>query len=162
MPERIVLCDASPLVYLHRIQCLDLLERLYGRVIVPAAVAAEIRRGLQLGHACPRLESLSWVRVQSLPKNVFPLTVPDLGPGEAELIALARMEPGSLAILDDTLARQVAKLNGVKVTGTAGVLLRAKQRGLITSVSERLNQLLAEGFWLDDNTRRLLLRAAGE
>jgi len=162
MPDRAVLCDASPLIYLHRIGQLDVLLRLYGEIVVPAAVAEELRHGLELGFNCPRLTTLPWVRIKPLPGDVSPMVVPDLGPGEAELIVLGRLHPGCVLVIDEILGRQLAKLNGISVTGTAGVLLRAKQRGFIASLTDSLNRLVAEGFWLDENTFRLLRKAAGE
>jgi predicted nucleic acid-binding protein len=162
MPDRAVLCDASPLIYLHRIGQLDVLRRLYGEIIVPAAVAEELRVGRQLSFDCPQLAALPWVHIEPLPGNASPMVVPDLGPGEAELIALARLHPGCVVVIDETLGRHIAKLNGLAVTGTVGVLLRAKQRGHIASLTGSLNRLLAEGFWLDDDTFRWLQKAAGE
>jgi len=162
MPDRVVLCDASPLIYLHRIGQLDLLRRLYGGIVVPAAVAEEFRVGLQMAFDCPRLADLPWVRIEPLPGNAAPMVVPDLGPGEAELIALARLHPGCIVVIDETLGRRIAKLNGLAVTGTAGVLLRAKQRGLIASLTDALNQFVNGGFWLDEDTFRLLQKTAGE
>lgn len=162
MPDRAVLCDASALIYLHRIGQLVVLRRLYGEIIVPAAVADELRHGLELGFNCPRLATLPWVRIKPLPGGVSPMVVPDLGPGEAELIALGRLHPGCVLVIDEIVGRQLAKLNGISVTGTAGVLLRAKQHGFITSLTDNLNRLVAEGFWLDVDTFRLLRKAAGE
>ena len=162
MPDRAVLCDASPLIYLHRIGQLDVLRRLYGEIVVPAAVAEELQHGLELGFNCPRLATLPWVRIKPLPGAVSPMVVPDLGAGEAELIALARLHPGCVVVIDETLGRRLAKLNGISVTGTAGVLLRAKQRGFIASLTDSLNRLVTEGFWLDEITSRLLRKAAGE
>ena len=78
------------------------------------------------------------------------------------IIALGRLHPGCVLVIAETLGRQLAKLNGFSVTGTAGVLLRAKQRGFITSLTDSLNRLVAEGFWLDEITFRLLRKAAGE
>lgn len=162
MPEQTVLCDTTPLLYLHGIGCLDLLHRLYGEVVVPSAVNDELRAGALLGYGVPDVAAVSWVSVKAVTERHPVLSIPDLGKGETHTISLALALPGSLVIMDDALGRTVARLNSVKVTGTAGVLLRAKQRGYIRSVCEKLDALSGCGFWLDDHTRRRVLRLAGE
>ena len=88
--------------------------------------------------------------------------ITDLGPGEAEVLALALEEAGSLVILDDRLAREVAKLQNVRITGTAGVLLKAKQEGHISAVAPLLDQLTQLGFRLGDAVKASILRLAQE
>jgi predicted nucleic acid-binding protein len=62
----------------------------------------------------------------------------DIGPGEAEAIALAIEAGAARIVLDDKKARRIARELGVTVTGTVGVLLRAKQRGLRVRPKSRL------------------------
>jgi len=131
-------------------------------VSIPLAVADELNEGIRLGYECPQIATCSGLSVQELPGGQFIPNVPDLGTGEAQVIAMALMHAGSLAIIDDALGRQIAKLNGIAVTGTGGVLLRAREQDLIESMTETLDHLTAAGFWLDDGTRRLLIEHAGE
>jgi predicted nucleic acid-binding protein len=86
----------------------------------------------------------------------------DLGPGEAQVLALALEEPGSLVILDDGFARAVATARGIRLTGTAGVLLKAKQEGHIHAVAPLLDTLRQQGFWLSDATRAAIVALAQE
>jgi predicted nucleic acid-binding protein len=72
--------------------------------------------------------------------------IPDLGSGEASVIALALENKGSLAIIDDSLGRSVASSQKIKLTGTLGVLLLAKQEGLIPSLSSLVADLRKKGF----------------
>ena len=60
------------------------------------------------------------------------------------------------------LARRVAALNGLRVTGTLGVLLRAKQRGILSEVRPTLDRLREGGMWLSNDVCAWLLRQAGE
>ena len=85
----------------------------------------------------------------------------NLGKGESEAIAIAH-ERGTLLILDDRLARRHAGLIGVEVTGTLGVLLRAKRDGHIPRVSPLLSRLTELGFHLSSQTRQAVLNLAGE
>jgi len=84
-----------------------------------------------------------------------------LGPGESEAIALAAQHPGALVVLDDLRARRVARDMGLRLTGTVGVLLRAKREGLLTSVSSALARAESVGFRVSIALRDEALRLAG-
>ncbi len=88
--------------------------------------------------------------------------VTDLGPGEAEVLALAPETKDSIAVLDDALARQVAETLRLPLTGTLGLLLDAKRHGFIQAVAPLLEQLDALGFRLASQTRVAVLKLAGE
>lgn len=64
MPE--VICDTSPLQYLHQIELLDLLRRMYAGVIVPRAVAEELAAGLALGVNVPVLTQFTWIQIRQV------------------------------------------------------------------------------------------------
>jgi len=141
-----VVCNTSPLVYLHRIERLELLRSLYGRISVTRQVAAELDAG---GMDAPNLQAREWVSFceARIPEALD--LVPDLGAGEASTIALAlEIGPSALVILDDRLGRRIAAWRGLRLTGTAGILLRAKERGLIPSVKPLLENLISSGFYL--------------
>lgn len=70
----------------------------------------------------------------------------ELGPGEHAALALAQENEDSLVLLDDAAARAAASAIGVATTGTLGVLLLAKQRGLIGSIAQALADLEAHRF----------------
>ncbi len=86
----------------------------------------------------------------------------DFGAGEVEVLALALEESDGLVIIDEKLARKIARLRGLRVTGTAGVLLKAKQKGHIQAVRPLLDQLQEIHFHLSDNVRTLILSKAEE
>lgn len=83
--------------------------------------------------------------------------------GERQAISLA-ISVGSeaLLILDDKAGRTVAKQLGVRVTGTVGLLLLAKERKLIAPVTECLKALRAKGYWLSDEIIAVAICEAGE
>lgn len=156
-----VVSDTGPLSYLYRLGRLDLLRLFYGRVIVPSAVVAEINRGIRLGRSLPDVAALDWVDLRSPPAELL-LGIDGLGPGETEAIALGRALPNALLLIDDGLARQVASSFGLRVSGTVGILLLAKQRALIESVASELDRLATFGFRLAERVRREVLVRAGE
>ena len=157
-----VIRNTSPIQYLHQLSCLHLLSSLARVVTVPPAVVEELRVGRQRGVSLPDLSALDWIRVlQPTSSAVLPL-VRDLGAGETEVLALCLEVPGSIAVLDDRLARQVAASLGIHLTGTLGVILDAKAAGLLPAVAPLLNQLQALRFHLAPATRTAMLKLAGE
>lgn len=159
MPE--VVCDVSPIQYLHQVGLLDILHAQYATITVPRAVADELR-GAVRGIDLPTIESLDWVSVrQASGHQLLPL-VADLGAGEREVLALAIENPGSLVILDDAVTRTHARLLGLRLTGTLGVLLKAKEAGRLPSPAPILDKLQALRFWIDPGTRQAVLRLARE
>ena len=160
MPETIA--DTSVIQYLYQIGCLSLLPALYRTVQVPLAVERELAEGHRLGVSLPDIGTVAWIQVISLPPQNLVPQISGLGTGEREVISTAVDNPGSLALLDDALARQYAKDLKVRVTGTLGILLRAKQAELVKTIAPALDQLNALGFRASDATRLAVLRLAGE
>ncbi|HYG74588.1 MAG TPA: DUF3368 domain-containing protein [Planctomycetota bacterium] len=159
---REVISNTSPLQYLHQLNLLDLLPSLYRQIIVPQSVVEELAVGRQRGVNLPTPELLPWVNVRSSrERNLLPL-VTALGPGEREALALGVEIPESLLILDDALARKHAELLHLTITGTLGILLKAKATGHIPEVLPVLNKLDALNFRVHPSTRESVLKLAGE
>lgn len=158
MPE--VVCNTSPVQYLHQLGKLEIMAQLYGRVLLPPAVVSELDAGRALGVALPDVRSLPWLEIRPLPLNIlyFP---GDLDRGEWEVLNLAH-QLNALAIVDDGRARAHAQRHGLRFTGTVGVLLRAKASGLLVEIRPLLEHLRRLGFHLDDVAFATALRLAGE
>jgi len=154
--------DTSPLQYLFQCDLIDLLPTLFGSVTIPTAVASEISQGRARGFPLPAIETLSWARLKTPRETALLGLATDLGPGEREALALALEAPGTLALLDDRLARRYAAHLGIPHIGTLGVLLRANRAGLIASVAPVLDQLERLRFRMDSATRTAVLRLSGE
>jgi len=160
LPE--VICNTSPIQYLHQLDLLHILRALTGGVIVPLAVVDELGEGRALGVNLPDLSTLGWVTVRRPVSEVAVPLVTNLGAGEAEALMLALELREAVVVLDDALARRVAETLGLNVTGTLGLLLDAKRAGLITAVGPLLDQLEALRFRLAPHTRTAVLKLAGE
>lgn len=109
------------------------------------------------------MPSLTWIKRVSSP-NPNPLTETfDLGKGETEVINIALTNNiDSRVIIDDSAARKCAKALNVPFIGTGGLLILAKRKGLIPSVSEALEKIRNERLWLSDKITEMLKRKAGE
>jgi len=148
--------------YLHQIGQLRILQALVGSIIVPPSVQAELDIGIAKGLDLPKLENLSWVRIQvPISAKAEPL-ITDLGPGESQVLMLALEMPGSIALLDDALARRIATAKGIPIKGTLGLLLDAKRAGHLESVELSIDRLQELGFRLAKQTREAVLKLAGE
>jgi predicted nucleic acid-binding protein len=143
----VVVADTSPLNYLIQIHCQDLLPTLYGRVLVPAAVIAELE------HPASPAEVRAWLGqrpawiVIGQPKSLTDAAnaFPGLDPGEREAIQLALEAEADLLLMDEKLGVRLARRQGLKVLGTLGVLVQAAIRGLV-DINSSVDRLRATDF----------------
>jgi len=159
---REVVSNTSPLLYLHRIGVLDWLPEFFGEIRVPGAVVHELNESRLRGYSVPDLEECSWGRIvdpQSVPPEWFAL---DLGPGELAAVSLALENPTLAVLLDDALARRIAKAAGLSVWGTLRILLEAKARGLTPTIEPLIYRLRDAGMWISDDIQRRILNLARE
>lgn len=160
----IVVSNASPLIALSIINSLDLLRALYGPINIPEAVFYEVViRGAGRPGATA-VANTSWIvqRAPSDRQTVAQLLSVGLDQGESEAIVLASELSAELLILDESQARTVARQRGLPVTGTLGVLIAAKNAGLVASIKPLLAQLTAAGFYLTPQIIAHALQLAGE
>ena len=156
MPMRKVVVNSTPIIALAEIGRLDILKDLYGEVIIPNAVRDEVTV-----KDPRRLDGHDWIRVMSI-SNIAEMFTSALHDGEVEVMLLAKEIDAKLVIMDDGLARRHAKYLGLTITGTVGVLLRAKNAGIIKEVAPVLDKLIQNEFYISDEVYREVLRLAGE
>jgi predicted nucleic acid-binding protein len=161
-PQQLVVVNATPIIALALIGKLDLLRQLYGQVVAPRAVEAEVVAGGGGGIGSAALRGATWLRVSSLQDPRRADLLPDLDRGEAEVIALAQELNADLVIIDERLARRHAKRLGLPLTGTLGVLLKAKQLGLVDAVAPLIEELRLGGIRLSDAVAAEVLDLADE
>lgn len=139
MPDTAI-ADTSSLIALEKINLLDILCKIYDRILLPEAVFREFGVPHPVCYAVKKIES-----------PLIKLLVSDLnlGRGEAEVIALAK-ETGHRIIMDEQKGRNVAKRLGLNVTGTIGILLKAEKLHLIGSAYEKMRDLKGKGFYVSD------------
>jgi len=157
-----VISNSSPLQYLYQADVLDLLLALFGEVCVPEAVVEELEEGRRRSVPLPTLADLSWLQVRTVRNRTLLPLVTHLGDGEKEVLALGRELSDALLLLDDRDARRHAHALELEISGTLGVLLLAKERGILDAVRPVLDRLQALRFRLDASTRQSVLELAGE
>ena len=143
----IVIADTSPLNYLIQIGEVEVLFRLYQRVIIPQAVLRELSR-----NASP-LPVREWVASPPAWLEVRKAIIENrglpykLGAGELEAIALAEDLAAELLLMDDNSGRRVAEKRGLHVTGTFGILIQASRRGFL-DIYPAISQLQQTNFYI--------------
>ena len=161
MADHIV--NTSPLCYLHRAGILHVMPAIFGRVIVPGQVVAELSAGRAEGYDLPDLIFLPWAEVRTVsPLSPQLESFGRLGAGERAVLTLALAIPGSVAIIDELPARRVAARFEVPVAGTLSVILTAKRRGLVPAVRPLLDRLQELRFRMSTDLIDEILTSAGE
>ncbi|HEY2015161.1 MAG TPA: hypothetical protein VGH38_16745 [Bryobacteraceae bacterium] len=139
----VVVADTSPVNYLVLIGQIDLLSRLYERILIPPAVLAELKHPLSPRPVRQWAEDApTWLEVLG-PKDRLVLAQLDLG--ESEAIALATELHADLLIIDEQAGRQEAVRRGLRVAGTLSVLDEADRGGLV-SFDQAVTQLRKTSF----------------
>src|ERR1700761_2278777 len=118
----IVIADSGPLRYLILIEQIDLLQRLYGNVVIPPGVVDELTRSTTPQPVRILMSALpEWIFIRS-PKELLPAFSAILGVGEREAIALAQELTADVLLVDDEAARREAAGRHIPVQGTLGIL----------------------------------------
>jgi len=158
-----LICNATPLIAFARIAQLPLFEQIVGSVLIPDAVAAELSAYGTQGEGAVVLAEHSWIQVRSLTsRQQVDLLLPTLDLGEAEVIALALEVKAPLVLMDELTGRKVAESVGLSVTGSVGLLIRAKQKKLIPAVRPLIEQMRQAGIYYSERFVQAILRQVGE
>jgi predicted nucleic acid-binding protein len=161
-PPQKVVVNATPIIALALVGRLNLLQLLYDEVIVPPAVRDEVLAGGPGAVGAAQMRQATWIRVVALQDPQRADLLSDLDRGEAEVLSLAQEMGADLVIIDERLARRHAKRVGLRLTGTLGVLHKAKSLGFVPAVEPLINQLLEGGIHLSDAVVAEALELAGE
>lgn len=160
---RRVIVNSTPLIVLCNVGKLEILRALYTEITIPEAVFAEVTK--KEDSACQIVKkSLDWIRVERIlspsDKKMYQAKLHD---GEVEVMILAQEGVrADLVILDDNAAKKTAKYLGLTVTGTLGILLKAKKAGIIPAIAPVLEEVKKNGFYISGTVERMVLSEAGE
>jgi predicted nucleic acid-binding protein len=165
MPEAI--SDSPTLIHLAGIGRLKLLKEFYGKILITPAVWDEVvvaGQGRVGADEVNGARNAGWIEIIA-PTNesVVRLLERELHKGEAETITLAVERNPEVIFLDESEARSVANVYGLRKTGVIGILIRAKLEGKVISLREELDKLRSEaGFWIGDEIYWHALKAVAE
>jgi predicted nucleic acid-binding protein len=159
--EGLIVTDSSPLVALAIVGQLELLDKIFAHVLIPETVYREATEEGKPGAA----EIAAWGsdKVNKVKdQNTVDAFMTSLDPGESEAMALYEEQKADYLLIDEKKGRKTALVKGMNVIGSIGVLLRAKQDGLISSVKPFVEQLRNSTVYFSDSLLDLALSRAGE
>lgn len=158
-----VVVNTTPLIALSHVGQINLLKELYGEIIIPEAVYKEL--SVKTESVCKKAvdNSLDWIRVEKI-KNLMAREMykTQLHDGEVEVMILSKEIKADVVIIDDANAKKYAKYLKLPVTGTLGVLIRAKREGYIDRLEPILRQMTERGIYISQSLIELCLKQTGE
>lgn len=138
------------------------LEGLYGEVWVPLEVGQEILQGGSSGFAIAEFEQATWLKRPAKRLSISPFLLNSLDLGEAAVIQLALDKNITTVCIDEAVGRRVARLSGLRLTGSVGLLLKAKQREPSLSIRTAIENMLKRNIRLSQTVIDFALTQAGE
>lgn len=149
---RTIISDTSCFIILTNVGELELLQKVYGQIVTTPEIAAEF------GEPLPE-----WVEIAEA-KDKYRQTILELqiDKGESSAIALALETPDSVVILDDYKARKIAERLGITFTGTIGVIIKARLKGIIPSIKPIIEKIKQTDFRLSAEIETQALKEADE
>lgn len=160
---RKVVVNTTPLIALSHVGELNILKKLYGKIIIPEAVYKEL--SVKEESICKKTvdSSLDWIQVDKiknqLAKDMYKTQLHD---GEVEVMILAKEIAADVVIIDDANAKKYAKYLELPVTGTLGALIKAKQEGYIGSLKCILQQMVKNGIYISQSLIEMCLKQVDE
>lgn len=160
MPDspRSIVTNTTPLIALAvGTGSLDILRALYDRVIVPLEVDEEIHA---LGNDAPGVVAFDralWLERLDEPAAITAYLRNSLDRGEASVIQRALDLQIPLVCIDESVGRRVARLCGLTITGSIGVLIKARNQGHPVCIPEAIAGMRAHGIWLSAEVERFAL-----
>lgn len=161
--QRIIVSDSTCIGYLIRVNCLNLLQIIYGEIIIPDAVFNEILKLENLGYPLTEFKNADWIKVNTA--NNFSNVkeyMHILDKGELEAISIAIELKADLLIIDEKNGRTVATIIGFNITGLVGILITAKNEGLILSIKDMLDKVILLGCRISGKLYNIALKSCNE
>ena len=146
MPE--IISNTSCLIVLDNIGMLNILRELYGEIFITQQVKEEF------GKQIPE-----WIKINEVSDKKYLEVIKNfVDLGEASTIALAVESNDNIVILDDMKARKLAHSLNQKITGTVGVIIKARKKNVISSIEKILKKLNEAGFRISENLEKEALK----
>lgn len=160
----IIVSDTSPIANLLQIRRLDLLQQLFGKILIPPSVHKEIKRLENFSIDLTAYYNATWIEIIAPINEAKVLEfMLEIDEGESEAIVLAKEHQADYLLIDERLGTSIALTEGLQTIGLIGVLIKAKEIGLITAIQPILNDLENKaGFWISKKLKNIILKDLGE
>lgn len=140
-----VISNTTPFISLSSVNLLHLMPAIFDAVHIATSVAEECTEGGKI--FVPDLTQLPWVTVQEVQNNKQLPALFELDRGERETLLLAAQFEDAIVLMDEKLGRNMAEYLGLRVTGTLGILAKAKTLGLISSFTQAATDMRRQGIF---------------
>lgn len=140
-----VISNTTPFIALSSVRLLTVLPDIFGIVEVAASVIEECQEGGRI--VVPDLSKLPWIRVMPVQNQTQLPALFELDRGERDTLLLASMQTNPLVLMDEKLGRNIAEYLGFRVTGTLGILAKARSMGLIPSFLNAAQSMQTQGIY---------------
>lgn len=160
---RSVIVNTTPLIALCHVGQLNLLKQMYGKIMIPYAVYTELSEKKE--SICKKQvdASLNWIQVEKIDnqmaKSMFKTQLHD---GEVEVMILAKEKNADIVIIDDANAKKYAKYLKLPVTGTLGILIKAKRQGYIGELKPIIQEMIEKNIYISEELMKLCLEQVNE
>ncbi len=160
----IIVSNTTPLIGLATIGRFELLRELFGEIYIPQAVYDEaVTAGREKGGAKREVSEASWVKVVEIQDRLaVDVLLDELDLGEAEAIVLAREVNADWVLMDEKKGRRKLVQLEIPKIGTIGILLKAKEIGLLKTIRDDLEELRKKGFSISQSVIDVVLKRAQE
>ena len=156
---KLVIADTSSLISLILVQQIELVDKIFGQLYIPKAVWEELKN-----YDNPELDTGS---IQQLENDVLEITSNNylsivIDYGESETVILYEEINADYLLIDDTKARTIAESLGVHCIGSIGLLIKAKQKGLVTELKPIFKNWLNNEIYFSKKLLNQILKDVGE
>ena len=160
----IVVSDTTPLIGLASIHRFHLLSQLFPKLHIPQAVFDEVViAGREERVGVNEVSTSTWIEIVAVQDRLaVEVLLDELDTGEAETIVLAREMGADWVLMDKRKGRRKLDQLDLNKIGTVGILLKAKQAGLLPVIRPDIERLRLLGFSLSDAVVEAVLHQAGE
>ncbi|MGA1825192.1 MAG: DUF3368 domain-containing protein [bacterium] len=160
----LIVSNTSPIMNLAVVGQLELIEKIYEKILIPKDVLQEILAAVDLLPEIQRIEKLPWIDIMEISnKSFLDILLLELDLGEAAAISLAIERQADIILLDEIKGRKIASRLGLKYIGLLGILIEGKRRGFIDTVKPILDQLITgAGFWIAKNLYNRVIQEVNE
>lgn len=159
----IVVSDSTILIGLAKIGKLDLLREIFSKVYIPEEVFKEVTERGKKKPGSQVIRESWWIETKQIKDNTqVNFLMASLEKGEAEVLALAKEIKADLILLDEEKARKSAVIAGFEVMGLLGLLIVAKNLGLLKEIRSSIEELKRKRFRISDKIVVEVLRKGGE
>jgi predicted nucleic acid-binding protein len=161
----IVVSNTTPIIAFAKINRLEILEYLFGRIYISEGVYKELISNKKFIFEIEQITKSSFIIVKEVKNRLAVELIQKmhgLNMGESESIILFKELGGDLLIMDEKKGRKVASSLDIELTGTLGILLKAKQEGIIIELKPILEKLIESNIRISHELYKEILKSANE